>query len=415
MRQPTSIFNPRAGRLGAGLAALVGMILWPSPAAAADGRIPIAQHHLTSPPLVITNSGSYVVVETLRVSNQEHAIEVDADDVTIDLNGHAVIGPGGVYTGTGIYQHSNRVSLTVCNGVVRDFRSTSQGGVLALGRGNRIEAVRAFSNGTGIRTGPGSLVQYCMALSNRVLGIHVLDSQVRYCTAQYNQNAGIQAEKGSSVSDCTASWNDNSGFSLQGASLVAGVARQNRGSGIYGTEAASVASSCATLNTNDGIFISPGRVVGCYAMQNGEDGIQIHTYSSVYSSAAKDNRETGIKALYYGGMIEGCVSALNGWFGIAIGNASRVSGNLLFSNGNEQYGKAFEITGAGNRLEANHICLHTNSITLSRSGNLLVRNSSAYADADHYNIHVNSTNIVGPAYSSTILWREPWANFEFGD
>src|SRR5437899_5686747 len=67
-------------------------------------------------PLTITNSGSYYLTATFSNAVGD-AITVDADDVTIDLNGFALI--GGPFSSSAVYVPSDHRHITVRNGSVR--------------------------------------------------------------------------------------------------------------------------------------------------------------------------------------------------------------------------------------------------------------------------------------------------------
>ena len=57
---------------------------------AGDGQIDIAEI-----PYTISSSGSYIVVHDLATTQTDtNGITIEADNVTLDLNGHALIGPG---------------------------------------------------------------------------------------------------------------------------------------------------------------------------------------------------------------------------------------------------------------------------------------------------------------------------------
>ena len=61
-------------------------------AMAGDGRIEISQDMV---PLVIANGGSYVLTEDLAGSSGQNGITINADNVTLDLNGFQLSGGGG--------------------------------------------------------------------------------------------------------------------------------------------------------------------------------------------------------------------------------------------------------------------------------------------------------------------------------
>jgi hypothetical protein len=111
-----------------------------------------------SVPLVIKQPGSYILATNLKVmSSTGTAISIDADNVTVDLNGFAISGPGkdvgesyGVTTG--------RNNVTVRNGSVRDF---SGGGVHLNGSNNRVENVKIQNTTHAIFVGQSSVVTRC--------------------------------------------------------------------------------------------------------------------------------------------------------------------------------------------------------------------------------------------------------------
>jgi len=60
----------------------------------ADGQRKISQTPSTTFPIVINQSGSYVLTNNLAVTDPNlDAIEIIVNDVTLDLNGHMIQGP----------------------------------------------------------------------------------------------------------------------------------------------------------------------------------------------------------------------------------------------------------------------------------------------------------------------------------
>jgi hypothetical protein len=125
-----------------------------------EPRIPISQADI---PMTINTPGSYYLTED--VSSAGTAITIIVDDVTIDLAGFALVGPGSG-TNYGIYM-SARSNVEIRNGTVRNFLY----GIYensGTGRGHRVIDVRAISNGyRGISlSGSGHLVKSCTAGNN---------------------------------------------------------------------------------------------------------------------------------------------------------------------------------------------------------------------------------------------------------
>ena len=68
-------------------------------------------------PVVISQPGSYVLTANLVLPCNKDAIDITADNVTLDLGGYSIIGLGGSSTGIGVSagSHSN---IKVMNGSV---------------------------------------------------------------------------------------------------------------------------------------------------------------------------------------------------------------------------------------------------------------------------------------------------------
>src|SRR5689334_15611004 len=71
-------------------------------------------------PVTISAAGTYCLTTDLYVGSGT-AITIQADNVVLDLNGHALAGPGGS-SSTGIYSNLHR-GLRIRNGTVRNFSS----------------------------------------------------------------------------------------------------------------------------------------------------------------------------------------------------------------------------------------------------------------------------------------------------
>ena len=186
-----------------------------------EPRIPISQADI---PKTINTPGSYYLTED--VSSAGTAITIEVDDVTIDLAGFSLVGPGSG-TNYGIYMNG-RSNVEIRNGTVRDFSY----GIYensSNSRGHRVIDVRAVSNGLrGIYlSGNGHLVKSCTAGNNgnsatgNVYGIYTsYGSTVTGNTAYHNGDSatgsnvyGIYASSGSTVTTNTAYYN---GFGASG-------------------------------------------------------------------------------------------------------------------------------------------------------------------------------------------------------
>jgi hypothetical protein len=123
----------------------------------ADGIVLIDQQHAlvggiqsgdsSGFPITITQPGSYRLATNLTdIPLGKNAIEIQVDDVTIDLNGHSIIGPGIFPTSAvGILALTTAHRPTVVNGAVRGF---AQG--IILHDSGTIQNIRASGNISGI-------------------------------------------------------------------------------------------------------------------------------------------------------------------------------------------------------------------------------------------------------------------------
>ena len=113
---------------------------------------------VTSLPATISTQGIYCLTGNLSTSQTSgNAITINANNVTLDLNGWKV---GGQAAGTGTYAYgiySAAANVTVKNGIVRGFLN----GVVLTGRGATVQGITADQNtAVGIDVeGPGSVVQ----------------------------------------------------------------------------------------------------------------------------------------------------------------------------------------------------------------------------------------------------------------
>jgi len=146
-------------------------------------------------PVTLSQPGSYRLSGNLTVSDQNTtAIQVTADNITIDLNGFAILGPNlanGVGQGVSA---SSRTNVAVLNGTVRGMGERG----VHLGNKARAEGLRLISNTDGIEVGVDSLVQETTALNNRVAGIVAFGkSAILNSVANQNGEFGI-----STADDC---------------------------------------------------------------------------------------------------------------------------------------------------------------------------------------------------------------------
>jgi len=230
-----SFFFPSVSKVA--IAVLVMSVIMGVPLFAADGVIEINQARALAGgvtpgdtpgfPVTISVSGSYRLTSNLDVTGQPTpqnvtaiAVVAGATNVTIDLNGFAIIGPEscsgtpisctpGPGGGDGI-NNMALGSVTVRNGIVRGMGRAG----IALSGGSLVEKVHVITNATdGIYINTG-IVRECVAASNGAFGI-ITDgtAMVTQNVTQANGTDGIQVA-GGTVSGNTAMGNGGNGLTL---------------------------------------------------------------------------------------------------------------------------------------------------------------------------------------------------------
>jgi len=124
-------------------------------------------------PYTIAASGSYVLTSNLSGVSGQHGIIVNADDVSLDLNGFALLGVAGSLNGvhvTGAHTH-----IAVLNGSIRGW--SGHGIDASSAAGSRLSDLLVGDNaGDGVRVGSDSLVVGLMSGGNTAAGVRLAGS-----------------------------------------------------------------------------------------------------------------------------------------------------------------------------------------------------------------------------------------------
>jgi parallel beta-helix repeat protein len=191
-------------------------------------------------PVKITKSGSYQLQTNLVVTNSNMtAILVTADDVTIDLNGFAIIGPNictgsppvcnNNGTGNGINAGGHQ-NIKIYNGTVRGMGNNG----IVTGDGAIIESVRVLSNGSyGIYSAGNGTISGNTVTGNGTVGISILRGTISGNMVTGNGHSGILAAYGI-VSGNAAADNGGNGIGLSTAGYVNNVLDNNTGGDVGG-------------------------------------------------------------------------------------------------------------------------------------------------------------------------------------
>jgi hypothetical protein len=215
-------------------------------------------------PVTISQPGSYRLDGNLTVPDAATtAIEITADNVTLDMNGFSINGPnvctanptrctfsgGG---GIGILAVASPGVLSPAN--VRIFNGTVRGmgghGIRMLGNGTSVENVRATMNGgPGIVVGDGTIADSYVELSAQ--GAAVVGTIVRN-TISKNNIFGIFVRPGGVATGNVAANNAATGFSINNATAVNNTAMGNE-IGFDATCPSTLVNNTAAGNTNTNV------------------------------------------------------------------------------------------------------------------------------------------------------------------
>jgi hypothetical protein len=145
-------------------------------------------------------------------------LTVTSDGVSIDLNGHALIGVAGSLDGISVPAAVSQVSVR--NGTVRNWGGDGIDSDFATG-GSFTDLELSANTESGLEGGDDVIVQRVISRENGQLGIFVqTNSRVLDCVAATNSSSGISLGDGSTVQHCTAQGNAASGIVVSDNSLV---------------------------------------------------------------------------------------------------------------------------------------------------------------------------------------------------
>ena len=301
----------------------------------------------------ITTSGSYYLTGNIIISlTGMNGIQIAADDVSLDLNGFAIVGLGGLTNGITVL--GTRHNLRIHNGIIKNWpgygieankdsgnyaeqsefdrlRLYSNGiaGIHCRGYDTFTE-VRADSCGNGIQTGQGCRLFACSATNSGGAGFNLGKSNVITASdATFNGGVGIQTSDGCTIVDCAAGSNQGAGISVGISCLVKNCgASLNSGAGIVTAVTAHgssivdcVAGVNGTATNAGGISVADHMtVVRCTAEKNKGPGIAVTGDSLVQENQCSGNTGDGIKATGSINRIDGNHTNYNSGYGINAGS-----------------------------------------------------------------------------------------------
>ena len=200
-----------------------------------------------------------------------------------------------------------------------------------------------YNGGYGIfAQWPGCTLARCQAAENGLGGIAADNSALSGCTANYNNQDGIDAGSGSSLSGCSVSF--------------------NAGQGINTLDNCTLSDCAANTNSLDNIATGSGCVlVHCSSGGSGGNGYVLGAGNNISASAACHNPTNGIDAGDRTA-VWSCTASFNGNAGVHLGVLGTVRDSSCVNNGT--YGILADNNGYGSIVQ--NICSYNG--TLAGSG-----------------------------------------------
>jgi len=275
---------------------------------------------------VITERGHYILTENLVTDGSKSAIRINASDVTLDLNGFAVIAtaPGNAW---GIESQITPRNIVVRNGTVTGFGNTSlagSGGGVQLSIGNcLVEDIRVIDvDGDGVWVLRNSVVRRCMVSAARY-GVIVFERCVVRdcvafdCSAQgisaglsasvtgcavRDCESGISADRGTTVTECVSTDSVIDGFTGQRGTVIVGCVASGSGQSGFVLYGSSVFACLSQANVQRGFLsLEASTITRCLALDNGVggyflngDGIRIEDCVAADHAGTYGFRATGL-------------------------------------------------------------------------------------------------------------------------
>ena len=342
--------------LRAAIIAGLSAIVLASTAAAVDGVIEINQVKALAGgvtatdtpgfPVTLDAKGSYVLTGNLLVGTTGiSAIEVAADEVSVDLNGFLIEGPVTCtgfkstvscsptspvgYGVEGVPFASPPSNTEIKNGTVRGFPA----GGIRVGDICQVEGVRVLNNGNGISGKDSCTVIDNIVRVNDGIGIAL----VNYCVVRGNfvtgnDGAGISCQVGAVMIENNVESNDGLGLNLVGGLVSHNVSNRNL-TGISALEGLTAIGNSANYNSGHGIVDGNGLslIVNNNAIGNTIYGIWVGKESVINENNATGNGDHGIRTPGSSG-VRGNTASGNGGDGMNLGATTGYADNVVDGN-----------------------------------------------------------------------------------
>lgn len=389
---------------------------------------------IESVPYIISAPGVYFFTGNLDYAGKapDPAIRIEAPNVTLDLSGFTLTGPGPESGVPGVL-NADAPNFHLRNGTITGFDT----GVNSTARATHISSLTVSNCGTGISAAASHIID-CSATENTRVGITTLTATftipgdaaaasgstiIERCSATANAQGGFDLAPGTQISDSTASINKRFGISTaEGCRInrctiigtLDDTAASLPGYGISLGSGSDASDSTVRNCKSGGIFLASSRnsVRNCTVSANGPfgiggPGIGLAIANGYYAEISGCHVSGHTVQPGYGIAVVGDCAITNNTLvnnleaGIATGGGgSRIVGNMARGNGNNNSGFNFSgqivVYSDRNHIESNTCNSGPRSGIVAFGGrNVIVRNTCAFNPNANYVI-AGAGNIVGP-------------------
>ncbi len=378
-------------------------------------------------PYTISKPGSYIVVKDLTTAQNLNCFIVNTSDVTIDLNGHTIYGPGqngsggsGIYSAAGnnititngtfsnfngygidlpvAQAHISKVKIVGCNTGIRvdggliENNLVTENGDYGIVCGNAFYPAvimnNVVSNNDNLEGGifdfPAIFVTTnCDIIGNNVTGnladgIYVTNNNCKITGNTVINNTGYDGAIYVTGNTCIITGNNVNSNSGVGGIMVGGNnctitgnnVANNSAYGIYAGYGCNIIGNTVDSNSTGGIFVNNGcRVSDNEVYSNLSSGIAVNNGCTLTDNNVYSNSSDGIDMIS-GSLVRGNTIRSNGHYGISGDAGNRIEGNVLDVNNSV----GIYVNGSANSILSNSVTSDDTGLWISSGHNFFAGN-----------------------------------------
>ncbi|MEL6330197.1 MAG: right-handed parallel beta-helix repeat-containing protein [Planctomycetota bacterium] len=284
----------------------------------------------------INKPGSYYLTSNLSAQPGREVVvfvEIDAENVTLDLNGFTIDGNNLVTRGIEAYPDhvrifNGRVRETTGDAIdARGNQMTLQdlevmdvaGDGILVARRSIVERCRVTdSGGRGFLIGSGSSVRHSAAFRCGANGFDLLSgATAEACSASLNTGAGFELGDRASVRNAYALANGGDGFVAGSGGVIDQCTAQGNANGINAGQGVVITNNALINNLLNGIDADAGNhIEGNTCRLNDSNGILVRSSNTVLNNTVDANDATGIRILDEANRVDSNLVTSNDFHGI---------------------------------------------------------------------------------------------------